>query len=50
MNRAYLEELIKNGEGTGLDFKQDDVTSEKIAKTIVAMANRQGGFILLGVW
>ncbi|MEK7274029.1 MAG: RNA-binding domain-containing protein, partial [Candidatus Desantisbacteria bacterium] len=48
-NREYLEELIKNGEGTGLDFKQDDVSPDKVAKTIVAMANRQGGFILLGV-
>ncbi|MFH1859415.1 MAG: RNA-binding domain-containing protein [bacterium] len=49
MNREYLEKLIKNGEGSGVEFKQEEVTPEKIARTIVAMANRQGGFILLGV-
>ncbi|MDI6751745.1 MAG: putative DNA binding domain-containing protein [bacterium] len=49
MQRTELEELIKNGEGTGLEFKQDDLSTDKVAKTIVAMANRQGGFILLGV-
>lgn len=50
MKREDLEELIRNGEGTGVEFKRDEnLTPEKIAKIIVSMANRQGGFILLGV-
>lgn len=49
MKRKDVEELIRNGEGSGIDFKIDEVKPEEIAKTIVAMANRQGGFILLGV-
>jgi len=49
MRREELQEIIASGEGTGVEFKQDDVEAEKIARTIVSMANRQGGFILLGV-
>ncbi|MBU1261409.1 ATP-binding protein, partial [bacterium] len=58
MKEEYVRALISSGEGTGIEFKRDDVapekiakkiSAEKIAKTIVAMANRQGGFILLGI-
>ena len=49
MKEEDVRALISSGEGTGIEFKQDDVAHEKIAKTIVAMANRQGGFILLGI-
>ncbi|MFH0774127.1 MAG: RNA-binding domain-containing protein [bacterium] len=49
MRREELQEIIANGEGTGVEFKEDNVAPEKIAKTIVSMANRQGGFILLGI-
>jgi len=49
MKEEDVKGLIFSGEGTGVDFKLDDVEAKEIAKTIVAMANRQGGFILLGV-
>jgi len=51
MTRKDLENLIRNGEGQGVEFKRDDeqLTHKKIATTIVAMTNGQGGFILLGV-
>lgn len=49
MKREELEEFINNGEGSGAEFKLDDVEPDKIAKIIVAMANGQGGFIFLGV-
>jgi len=49
MKEEYVRALISFGEGTGLEFKRDEVEAEKIAKTIVAMANGQGGFILLGI-
>lgn len=44
-----MEELIANGESSGLELKRDDVRPEQLAKEIVALANVQGGRILLGV-
>ena len=49
MTKSELLELIANGEGSGLEFKRDDVRAEQLAKEIVALANFQGGTILLGV-
>ena len=49
MTKTELLELIANGEGSGLEFKRDDVRPEQLAKEIVALANFQGGTILLGV-
>jgi ATP-dependent DNA helicase RecG len=49
MTRSELLELIANGEGSGVEFKRDDVRPEQLAKEIVALANFQGGMILLGV-
>jgi ATP-dependent DNA helicase RecG len=49
MDREKVEGLIRAGEGTGIEFKEDTVKPEAIAKTVVAMANTKGGFILLGV-
>lgn len=49
MNRADLIELIKNGENSGVEFKRDDVTPEKLAKEMSALLNLEGGYILLGV-
>lgn len=49
MLKSELLELIANGESSGLEFKRDDVRPEKLAKEIVAMANFQGGKVLLGV-
>ena len=49
MIKSELFELIANGENSGVEFKNDDVGPEKLAKEIVALANFQGGRILLGV-
>jgi ATP-dependent DNA helicase RecG len=49
MLNAELLELIANGENSGLEFKRDDVRPEQVAKEIVALANFQGGRLLLGV-
>jgi ATP-dependent DNA helicase RecG len=49
MNRTELTELIQNGESSGVEFKRDDTTPEKLAKEIAALLNLEGGHILLGV-
>ncbi|MBT8420895.1 MAG: putative DNA binding domain-containing protein [Gammaproteobacteria bacterium] len=49
MLRSELLEIIANGENSGVEFKRDDIKPEKLAKEIVALANLQGGHILLGV-
>lgn len=49
MNKEKLFELIANGENSGVEFKRDDIRPEQLAKEIVALANLQGGLILLGV-
>lgn len=49
MFKAELLELIANGENSGVEFKRDDIRPEQLAKEIVAMANFQGGKVILGV-
>lgn len=49
MRNAELLELIANGENSGVEFMRDDIRPEQLAKEIVAMANFQGGKLLLGV-
>jgi ATP-dependent DNA helicase RecG len=49
MLKTELLEIIANGENSGVEFKQDDIRPEQLAKEVVAMANFQGGRILLGV-
>lgn len=49
MTKAELLELIENGESSGVEFKRDDVRPEQLARDVVALANLQGGRILLGV-
>ncbi len=46
---SHIEELIKQGEGQHLDFKFEISDSRKIAKSIVAFANTDGGRLLIGV-
>lgn len=48
MNR-YLKKLIDQGESQNLDFKYCVSDSKKIARTLSAFANSDGGTILLGV-
>jgi ATP-dependent DNA helicase RecG len=49
MNRTELEERIRNGENSGVEFKRDDVQPERLAKEMAALLNLEGGHILLGV-
>lgn len=45
----YLKELIEGGESQQLDFKYCVTDSRKIARTLVAFSNSNGGKILIGV-
>lgn len=49
MLKSELLEIIANGENSGVEFKRDDLRPEQLAKEIVALANFQGGRLLLGV-
>ena len=49
MNRTELEELIRNGENSGVEFKRDDVQNHDLAKELTAFLNLDGGTLLLGV-
>lgn len=44
-----LQEIIRNGESSGVEFKRADVDGPTLAKEIAALANLEGGHILLGV-
>lgn len=44
-----IYDLIKQGEDQHLDFKQHISSPHKIARTIVAFANSEGGRIIIGV-
>ena len=45
----YLKKLIAEGENQQLDFKYCVSDSRKIARTLTAFANSDGGRILIGV-
>ena len=49
MLKTELLEIIANGENSGVEFKRDNIRPEQLAKEVVAMANFQGGRLLLGV-
>lgn len=49
MIKTELLEIIANGENSGVEFKRDDIRPEQLAKEIVAMANFQGGRVIIGV-
>jgi len=49
MLKTELLEIIDNGENSGIAFKWDDIRPEQLAKEVVALANVQGGRILLGI-
>jgi len=46
---AHILAQIAAGEGQTLDFKQRIDSARKIAKTLVAFANSEGGTLLIGV-
>lgn len=45
----YIYDLIEKGEGLNLDFKFEITDSRKIARSMVAFANTEGGKLLIGV-
>lgn len=45
----FIKGLLKQKEGEKLDFKLKITSKEKIAKTLSALANSQGGFIVIGM-
>lgn len=49
MLRTELLELISNGENSGVEFKRDEVHPDSLAKELCALANLEGGHVLLGV-
>ena len=49
MNKVELLEAILNGENARTEFARDDLGCDRLAKIGVALANFQGGRILLGV-
>lgn len=49
MLKHELEQLIANGENSGIEFQRDDMRPEQLARDIAAFANLNGGRLLLGV-
>lgn len=49
MLKSDFDQIIANGENSGVEFKRDDCRPEQLAKEIVAMVNLSGGMVLLGV-
>lgn len=49
MTRTELLELVRNGENSHTEFKEDAVSAEKLAREMSALLNFEGGHIVLGV-
>ena len=49
INKNDINEILKQGENSGIEFKTSDVKANSIAKEIVGFANTGGGVILIGV-
>ena len=49
MTPDELRQLILQGENSGVEFKRDDLRPEQLAREVVALANFQGGRVLIGV-
>jgi predicted HTH transcriptional regulator len=48
-DNEFVRELLKQKENGMLDFKQKITSKEKIAKTLCAFANSDGGYIIIGI-
>ncbi len=48
-NHKYIQDKISEGEGLHLDFKHSVNDAKKIARSLVAFANTEGGSLLIGV-
>ncbi|PEN15044.1 transcriptional regulator [Longibacter salinarum] len=49
MTLGELKQIVSLGEGISLEFKRRVPRDERIAKEVIALANTQGGRILVGV-
>ncbi len=49
MRRQQLKELIAGGESQTVEFKRKFTSEEKIAKEMIAFANTNGGYLLIGI-
>ena len=49
MTKTEFLDLLAEGENSGVEFKTDGVHNRGLAKELVALANLQGGCLLLGV-
>ena len=47
-DQEFVTKLLKEKEGVRLEFKQQISSQEKIAKTLSAMSNTEGGTIVIG--
>lgn len=47
--RTELLEIVANGENSGVEFKRDHLSTQDLAKELVAFSNLEGGMVLLGV-
>lgn len=48
-DEEFIKSLLNQKEGSTLDYKQRVNNPEKLAKTLVAFANSNGGILLIGV-
>jgi len=49
MTKIEIQEMIGNGESSGVEFKEEGISSLDLAEEIVAFSNFKGGTILIGV-
>jgi len=50
MKKEYLQEILKQGEGLSIEFKESKIALNRdVYETICAFLNRIGGTIILGV-
>ncbi len=47
--RNELLDILVSGENSGVEFKRDDLSTQDLAKELVAFSNLAGGIVLLGV-
>ena len=47
-DQEFINKLLKEKEGIHLEFKQRISSQEKIAKTLSAMSNTEGGILVIG--
>ena len=49
MNYSDIDEIIKQGENSSIEFNSSTVNPDSIAKELIAFANMYGGIVLIGV-